>query len=119
MKNEMMNAMNEDMNTGADTDTAPACDCCRHKERSPEEYNDLIKRLNRVEGQIRGIKGMLDKDAYCIDILTQVAAATSALNSFSKVLLKNHIKSCVEDDVRNGSEDKIDELIKFLPKMMK
>ena len=95
------------------------CDCCRHKERSPEEYKDLVKRLNRVEGQIRGIKGMLDKDAYCIDILTQVAAATSALNSFSKVLLANHIKSCVEDDVKNGSEVKIDELIAFLPKMMK
>ena len=72
-----------------------------------------------MEGQIRGIKGMLENEAYCIDLLTQVAAATSALNSFSKVLLANHIKSCVEDDVRNGSEDKIDELIKFLPKMMK
>ncbi|MBQ7175680.1 MAG: metal-sensing transcriptional repressor [Lachnospiraceae bacterium] len=99
--------------------SASGCDCCRHKERSPEEYKDLVKRLNRVEGQIRGIKGMLDKDAYCIDILTQVAAATSALNSFSKVLLANHIKSCVEDDVKNGSEVKIDELIAFLPKMMK
>ena len=95
------------------------CDCCRTKERSPEEYRDLVKRLNLVEGQIRGIKGMLDKDAYCIDILTQVAAATSALNSFSKVLLANHLRTCVEEDVRNGSEEKIDELISFLPKMMK
>ena len=101
------------------TEPEASCACCRHKERTPEEYNDLVKRLNRVEGQIRGIKGMLKNEAYCIDILTQVAAATSALNSFSKVLLANHIKSCVEDDVRNGSEDKIDELIKFLPKMMK
>ena len=101
------------------TESEASCACCRHKERTPEEYNDLVKRLNRVEGQIRGIKGMLENEAYCIDILTQVAAATSALNSFSKVLLANHIKSCVEDDVRNGSEDKIDELIKFLPKMMK
>ena len=99
--------------------SASGCECCRHKERSPEEYKDLVKRLNRVEGQIRGIKGMLDREAYCIDILTQVAAATSALNSFSKVLLANHIKSCVEEDVRNGSEDKIDELVAFLPKMMK
>ena len=103
------------MNDNADKN----CDCCRTKERSPEEYRDLVKRLNRVEGQIRGIKGMLDRDAYCIDILTQVAAATSALNSFSKVLLANHLRTCVEEDVRNGSEEKIDELITFLPKMMK
>ena len=95
------------------------CSCCRHKERSEEEYKDLLSRLNRVEGQIRGIRGMLDKDAYCIDILTQVAAATSALNSFSTVLLANHLRTCVEEDVRNGSEEKVDELIRFLPKMMK
>lgn len=101
------------------TRQAEVCSCCRHKERSPEEYRDLTSRLNRIEGQIRGIKGMLDKDAYCIDILTQVAAATSALNSFSKMLLANHIRTCVEDDVKNGSEEKIDELIKFLPKLMK
>ena len=98
---------------------ADGCGGSRHKVRSPEEYRDLIRRLNRGEGQIRGIKGMLDKDAYCIDILTQVSAATSALNSFSKVLLANHIRTCVEDDVKNGSEEKINELITFLPKMMK
>lgn len=95
------------------------CACCRHKERTSEEYKDLTSRLNRIEGQIRGIKGMLDKDAYCLDILTQVAAATSALNSFSKVLLANHIRTCVEDDVKSGGEEKIDELIRFLPKLMK
>lgn len=104
------------MNTANTEDRA--C-CCRHKERSEKEYRDLVSRLNRIEGQIRGIKGMLDKDAYCIDVLTQVAAATSALNSFSKLLLANHIKTCVEDDVKLGNEDKIDELIAFLPKLMK
>jgi len=96
-----------------------AGDCCRHKKRSEKEYKDLVSRLNRIEGQIRGIKGMLDKDAYCLDILTQVAAAGSALNSFSKLLLANHIKTCVEDDVKNGNEEKIDELVAFLPKLMK
>ena len=95
------------------------CECCRHKERSEAEYKDLITRLNRIEGQIRGIKGMVDDSAYCLDILTQVSAATSALNSFSKVLLGNHIKSCVADDIREGREEKLDELVHFLPKMMK
>ena len=87
--------------------------------RDEKELKDLIHRLNRVEGQIRGIKGMLEKDAYCIDILNQVSAANSALNSFTKVLLSNHIKSCVADDVRQGSEEKLDELVKTLQKFMK
>lgn len=71
-------------------------ECCCHqtKERSEKEYKDLINRLSRIEGQIRGIKGMVEKDAYCVDILTQAAAA-NALNSFNKVLLANHIKTCV------------------------
>ena len=99
--------------------TCSLCECCRHKERSEAEYKDLITRLNRIEGQIRGIKGMVDDSAYCLDILTQVSAATSALNSFSKVLLGNHIKSCVANDIRDGREDKLDELVQFLPKMMK
>ena len=95
------------------------CECCRHKQRSEKEYRDLITRLNRIEGQIRGIKGMLDDSAYCLDILTQVSAASSALNSFSKLLLANHIKSCVAEDIREGREDKLDELIRFMPKLMK
>ncbi len=95
------------------------CECCRHKERSEKEYKDLIARLNRIEGQIRGIKGMVDDSAYCLDILTQVSAATSALNSFSKVLLGNHIKSCVANDIREGREEKLDELVQFLPKLMR
>ena len=93
--------------------------CCRHKDRSPEEYKALLNRLSRIEGQVRGIRGMLEKDAYCVDILVQVAAANSALNSFSKELLAQHISTCVADDLRAGSEAKLDELVNLLPKLMK
>jgi len=91
----------------------------RTKKRSEEEYRDLIHRLNRVEGQIRGIKGMLEKDAYCVDILNQVSAAGNALNSFTRVLLENHIRSCVVQDIREGNNDKLEELVKTLQKFMK
>ena len=95
-------------------------ECCRQtKERSPEEYRDLMHRLSRIEGQIRGIKGMLEKDAYCIDILNQVSAAGCALNSFTRVLLASHIRSCVAEDIRGGREDKLEELVKTLQKLMK
>ena len=98
-------------------------DCChcsaRRKERSPEEYKKLINRLSRIEGQIRGIRGMVEKDAYCPDILTQVAAASAALNSFSKVLLANHIKTCVAQDIREGKDETIDELLTTLQKLMR
>ena len=79
----------------------------------------MIHRLNRIEGQIRGIKGMVEKDAYCPDILVQVAAANAALNSFNKVLLANHIRTCVADDIREGHEETIDELVHVLQKLMK
>lgn len=96
------------------------CECChRTKQRSEEEYKALINRLNRIEGQIRGIKGMLENDAYCVDVITQVAAATAALNSFNKELLSNHIKTCVADDIRAGKDETIDELLKTLQKLMK
>ena len=96
------------------------CPCCHKKKvRSEEEYTKLIHRLNRIEGQVRGIRGMLEKDAYCVDILVQVAAANSALNSFSKELLAQHISTCVADDLRAGSEAKLDELVNLLPKLMK
>ncbi len=96
------------------------CDCChRTKERSEKEYKDLINRLNRIEGQIRGIKGMVEKNAYCIDILTQVAAANAALNSFNKILLANHIKTCVTRDIKEGKEETVDELLAALQKLMK
>ena len=96
-------------------------ECCCHKtkERSEKEYKDLIHRLNRIEGQIRGIRGMVEKDAYCTDILAQVAAANAALNSFNKVLLANHIKTCVTQDIRDGKEETVDELVATLQKLMK
>lgn len=96
-----------------------SCNCHRTKERSQKEYKDLINRLNRIEGQIRGIKGMVEKDAYCPDILIQVAAANAALNSFNRVLLANHIKTCVTNDIREGREETVDELLATLQKLMK
>lgn len=95
--------------------------CCHHKtkERSEKEYKDLIHRLNRIEGQIRGIKGMVEKDAYCLEILVQVAAANAALNSFNKVLLANHIRTCVAEDIRAGKDEVIDELVTTLQKLMR
>ena len=96
------------------------CQCCHKiKERSKKEYKDLIHRLNRIEGQIRGIKGMVEKDVYCTDILVQVAAVNAALNSFNKVLLANHIRTCVAKDIREGKEETIDELVLTLQKLMK
>lgn len=98
------------------------CDnCCtkKTKKRSDDEYKKLINRLNRIEGQIRGIKGMVEKDAYCVDILVQVAAVNAALNSFNKELLSNHIRTCVANDIRAGKEETIDELVNTLQKLMK
>ena len=93
--------------------------CCQKKVRNEKEIKNLMNRLNRIEGQIRGIKRMLEEDAYCIDIINQVSAANCALNSFTKVILANHIKSCVAEDVKEGSEEKLDELVKTLQKLMK
>ena len=95
--------------------------CCSHKkkERGENEYKDLISRLNRIEGQIRGIKGMVEKDSYCTDILIQVSAVRAALNSFNKVLLENHIKTCVTQDILEGRMDTVDELVEILQKVMK
>ena len=91
----------------------------RHKERSAEEQKTLVLRLNRIEGQIRGIRSMVEEGRYCVDILTQVSAAQAALNGFSKELLAQHISTCVADDLRAGSEAKLDELVNLLPKLMK
>ena len=96
------------------------CHCSqRKKERSPEEYKKLIHRLNRIEGQIRGIKGMVENDAYCPDILIQSAAVNAAINAFNKELLANHIRTCVADNIRNGKDEAIDELVVTLQKLMK
>ena len=95
--------------------------CCTHKtkNREPDEYKKLINRLSRIEGQIRGIKGMVEKDAYCTDILIQVAAVNAALNSFNKELLANHIRTCVANDIREGKDETVDELVNTLQKLMK
>ena len=93
--------------------------CAKHKLRTEKEYKSLVNRLNRIEGQIRGIKGMLEKGAYCPDILVQVAAANAALNAFNKELLANHIRTCVADDIRAGNDETIDELVGVLQKLMK
>lgn len=91
----------------------------KSKNRKEKEYKDLINRLNRIEGQVRGVKNMVEKDAYCTDILTQVSAITAALNSFNKILLSNHIKTCVADNIRDGNEEVVDELVTTLQKLMK
>ena len=93
--------------------------CAKHKHRTEKENKSLVNRLNRIEGQIRGIKGMLEKDAYCPDILVQVAAANAALNAFNKELLANHIRTCVADDIRAGNDETIDELVGVLQKLMR
>lgn len=91
----------------------------RTKHRNDKEFKDLINRLNRIEGQVRGVKGMVEKEAYCVDILTQVSAIQSALNSFNRVLLSNHIRTCVVEDIKKGDEEVIDELLNTLQKLMK
>lgn len=95
------------------------CLCHKTKERSEEEYKSLIHRLNRIEGQIRGIKGMIEKDAYCPDILVQSSAVSAAMNAFNRELLANHIKTCVANDIREGRDETIDELLATLQKLMK
>lgn len=102
-----------------DKEQSIECCCSKSKERPEKEYRDLISRLNRIEGQVRGIKGMLEKDAYCTDILVQVDAVKAALNSFNKVLLANHIKTCVMEDIKSGKEETVDELVVTLQKLMK
>lgn len=95
------------------------CECRKTKERTDEEYRSLINRLNRIEGQIRGIKGMVEKNAYCTDILIQSSAVSAAINAFNRELLANHIKTCVARDIRDGKDETIDELVATLQKLMK
>ena len=96
-------------------------ECCCHtsKQRSEKEFKDLMNRLSRIEGQVRGIKGMLENDAYCNDILVQSAAASAAINAFNKELLASHIHSCVVRDIREGKDEVVDELVATLQKLMK
>lgn len=95
------------------------CNCQKHKYREEEEYKALINRLNRIEGQVRGIKNMLDNSAYCTDILTQVSAVQAALNAFNKELLSSHIHTCVAENIKQGNDGVIDELVATLQKLMK
>ena len=106
------------------TENQPARCCCagpkhKYRDKNSKEYKSLISRLNRIEGQVRGVRNMVEADRYCVDILTQVSAIQSALNSFNKVLLSSHIKSCVVEDIRQGKEGAVDELCKTIQKLMK
>ena len=94
-------------------------ECCKKTERSAEEIKKLTNRLSRIEGQIRGIKSMLESDAYCNDILTQSAAVTAAMNAFNRELIASHMRTCVTRDLREGKEEVIDELVLTLQKLMK
>ncbi len=95
------------------------CPACRKKRRSEEEYTRLIHRLNRIEGQIGGIRRMVEEDRYCPDILLQAAAANAALAAFNRELLAAHLRTCVTQDIREGREDTMEELIGVLQKLMK
>lgn len=113
---------NKNSNSDENTINKESCGCCcsnKKKERSEKEYKDLKNRLSRIEGQVRGVSNMLSNDAYCVDILTQVAAINAALNSFSKKLLAEHIRSCVANDIREGNDEVIDELVETMKKLMK
>lgn len=96
------------------------CGCChRRKERDAQEVTALIHRLNRIEGQIRGIRGMVEKNAYCPDILVQASAVSAAVNAFNRELLASHIRTCVMEDIRAGKEETVEELLQVLQKLMK
>lgn len=103
----------------AKTAEKTTCECEKMTERSEEERKKLIHRLNRIEGQIRGIRGMIEKNAYCNDILVQSAAVNAAVNSFNKDLIASHIRGCVVRDIREGNDEVIDELVVTLQKLMK
>ncbi|MCH4072976.1 metal-sensing transcriptional repressor [Pseudoramibacter sp.] len=93
--------------------------CVRHKKRAPDQYKDMINRLSRIEGQVRGIKRMVENDAYCPDILIQSAAVTAAMKSFNKVLLEDHIRTCVVEDIQEGKDGTVEELVRVISKLMK
>ena len=97
----------------------PCPHCARHKERSPGEYRRLMNRLSRIEGQIRGIRGMVENGAYCPDILVQSAAVNAAINAFNRELLAEHLRTCVARDLKDGHDEIVDELAATLQKLMK
>ena len=95
-------------------------ECCarKKKHRSPEEVKALINRLNRIEGQVRGIKNMLENDEYCVDILNQISASQAALGSLASVLLEDHIQTCVAEGIKNGDTEIISELTSTIKKFI-
>lgn len=106
------------MSENKEMTTCPSCEE-KTKHREGQEYRALISRLNRIEGQVRGIKKMVEEDRYCIDIVNQVAAVSAAINSFNKLLLSEHIKSCVVEDIKSGNSQMVDELCDTLHKLMR
>lgn len=109
---------------GSSAEETPEAGCCcamsgRTRHRTPEEYQSLLNRLSRIEGQVRGLRGMLEKDAYCPDILFQASAVSKALDSFSKELLAQHIRTCVVDDLEAGKYETVDELVRVIQRLMK
>ena len=103
---------------GEEMKLADGCEC-KHKHRDPKEERDLINRLNRIEGQVRGVRKMVETDAYCTDILVQVSAISAALNAFNRELLANHIRTCVADDLKQDKTEAVDDLVQTLQKLMK
>ena len=101
------------------TEELASCPCQRTKHRETSEMDALLRRLSRIEGQVRGIRGMVEKEAYCTDILTQVSAIQSALNAFSRELLANHIRTCVTEGIQSGDTEVVDELVRTVEKLMK
>lgn len=117
-KADVQGMMTPEQAEEAGEESVKSC-CARRKRRSDAEVKKLMNRLKRIEGQIRGIEGMLEKDAYCPDIMIQVSAVNCALNSFNKELLAQHIRTCVADDIREGKDETVDELVNVLQKVMK
>ena len=115
---QALDQLNQEFGIHAELYLADAPDCCRHKHRDPAEYESLLKRLNRIEGQVRGVRGMVEKECYCTDILTQVSAIQSALNAFSRELLANHIRTCVAEGIKNGDEEIVSELTQTIKKII-
>ena len=109
--------MGESMENNTKTTFCPMCH--DSKRRTDEEKQTLINRLRRIEGQVKGIAGMIERDGYCVDVLTQVQAVSSALTSFSKALLESHVKSCVRYDVLEGKDEVLDELVDVISRFMK
>ena len=106
---------------GCDQMSEDVCPTCSHRKklRAPEEKKKLLNRLRRIDGQVRGLERMVESDAYCPDILIQASAVNSAMNGFCKELLAEHLRSCVVEDIKDGREDTIDELVELLKKLMK